>query len=129
MIHHLTLHLSRRLVDRCGTTDDLATSSPFLSPLSLPHGGAQRHASPFRDSFLPSHFLSASSSPSLYCALQDCLDKPCRSCYVPVPFQFACLYCGQEVFVGPNGFPSSVSHVFVGDVVSVGDAEDSSTRH
>ena len=70
----------------------------------------------------PISFLSASPSPSLYCALQDCLGKPCRSCYVPVPFQFASLYCGQEVFVGPNGLRSSVSHLVVGDMVSVGDA-------
>ena len=26
--------------------------------------------------------------------------------------------------MGPNGWPSSVSHLFVGDVVSVGDAEE-----
>ena len=26
--------------------------------------------------------------------------------------------------MGPNGLPSSVSHLFVGDVVSVGDAEE-----
>ena len=43
---------------------------------------------------------------------------------MPVPFQFASLYCGQEVFVGANGLPSSVWHFFVGDVVSVGDAEE-----
>ena len=49
---------------------------PFLSPLSLPHGGAQCHARPFRDVVLPSLFLSASSSPSLHCALQDCFGKP-----------------------------------------------------
>ena len=54
----------------------------------------------------------------------NCLGKPCRSCYVPVPFQFASLYCGQEVFVGSNGLPSSVSHLFVGDMVSVGDVEE-----
>ena len=42
---------------------------------------------------------------------------------MPVPFQCASFYCGQEVFVGPNGLPSSVSHLFVGDVVFVGDAE------
>ena len=28
------------------------------------------------------------------------------------------------VFVGPNGLPSSVSHLFIGDVVYVGDAEE-----
>ena len=43
---------------------------------------------------------------------------------MPVPFQFVSLYCGQEVFVGPNGLPSSVSHLLVGEVVSVGDAEE-----
>ena len=43
---------------------------------------------------------------------------------MPVPFQFASFYCGQEVFVESNGLPSSVSHLFVGDVVSVGDAEE-----
>ena len=32
--------------------------------------------------------------------------------------------------MGPNGLPSSVSHLFVGDVVSVGDAEElSETSH
>ena len=66
-------------------------------------------------------FLSA--SPSLYCAVQDCLGKPCRSCYVPVPFQFASLSCSQEFFVGPNGLPSSVSLLFVGGVVYVCDAQ------
>ena len=30
---------------------------PFISPLSLPHWGAQRHASPFRDVVLPSTIL------------------------------------------------------------------------
>ena len=63
---------------------------------------------------------------SLYRALQDCLGKPCRSCYVPVPFQLASVYCGQEVFEGPNDLPSSVSNLFVEDVVSVGDAEERS---
>ena len=76
-----------------------APSIPLVSPLGLPHGGAQHHASPFRDVVIPSLFLSA-SSPSLYCALQDCLGKPCRSCYMPIPVQFASLYCGQGVFVG-----------------------------
>ena len=66
------------LVDRWGATDDLATSSLHSSrlALSLPHGGAQCHARPFRDVVLPSLFLSASSSPVLHCALQDCLGKP-----------------------------------------------------
>ena len=73
---------------------------------------------PVHSGMLSSHlFLSASSSPSLPCALQDCLGKPCRSCYMPVPFQFASFYCGQAIFVGSNGLPSSVSHLFVGDVV------------
>ena len=44
--------------------------------------------------------------------------------YMPVLFQFASLYCGQEVFVVPNGFPSSVSHLFLGDVIYVVDAEE-----
>ena len=30
----------------------------------------------------------------------------------------------KEVFVGPNGLPNSVSHLFFRDVVSVGDAEE-----
>ena len=42
---------------------------------------------------------------------------------MPVPFQFATYYCGQEVFVGPNGLPS-ISQLFVGDMVSVGEAEE-----
>ena len=32
--------------------------------------------------------------------------------------------CGQEVFVGSNGLPSCVSDLFVGDVISVCDAEE-----
>ena len=69
-------------------------------------------------------FLSSSSFPSLHCDLQDCLGKHSKSCYVPIPFQFASFYCGQEVFVGLNGLPSSISHLFIGHVVSVGDAEE-----
>ena len=105
-------HLSRSLVDRWGATDDLATSSLHSSRLSA-FLMAAPSIMPFRDVVLPSRFLSASSSPSLHCALQDCLDKPCRSCYVPVPFQFASLYCGQEVFVGPNGLLNFVLESFI----------------
>ena len=31
--------------------------------------------------------------------------------------------------MGPNGLPSSVSHLFVGDVVSVGDSERNGTAN
>ena len=118
-------HLSRNLSEPLGRHRWPGNRlPPFISPLSLPHGGAQCHARPFRDVVLLYMFLSASFSPSLHCALQDWLGKPWRSCYVPVPFQFALLYCGQEVFVGPNGLPCSVSHLFIWDVVSVGDAEE-----
>ena len=109
------------LVDRWGATDDLATSSLHSSRLSA-FLMAAPSVMPVHSGMLSSHifFLSSSSSPSLHCALQDCLGKPWTSCYVPVPFQIASFYCGQEVFAGPNGLPSSVSHLFVGDVVSVG---------
>ena len=43
---------------------------------------------------------------------------------MPVSSQFTFFDCGQEVFVGSNDFPSSVSDLFVGYVVSVCDAEE-----
>ena len=41
-----------------------------------------------------------------------------------VPSQFTLFDCGQEVFVASNGLPSSVSDLFVGDVVSVREGEE-----
>ena len=89
-----TIPLSRSLVDRWGATDDLATSSLHSSHLSV----FLMAAPSVHSGMLSSHlfFLSVSPSPSLYCALQDCLGKPWRSCYVPVPFQFSSLYCCEQ---------------------------------
>ena len=46
------------------------------------------------------------------------------------PLHFVSFYSGQEFFVGSNGFPNPASHLFVGDVVFVRDAKETSeTSH
>ena len=96
-----------------GAIDDLATSSLHSSRLS-----AFLMAAP---SIMPVHsgMLSSHLFFCLPLLLPPCPCPAGLSCYVPVPFQFASRYCGQEVFVGPNGLPSSVSHLFVGDLISM----------
>ena len=116
-LHH-HLYLSRSLVDRWGVTYDQATGSLHFShlPLTSQPSSWRRPMScqSIPGCCLPIYFLSASPSPSLYCAMQDRLGRPYISCHVPVSFQFTSLYCGQKVFVGPNGLPNYVSHHFVG---------------
>ena len=112
MVH---LHLSRCLSGPLGATDDLATNSLHSSRLST---------------FL----MAAPSVMSVYSGMLSshlffCLPRLLPPCTVPKILLCArtisvCVYCGQEVFVGPNGWPSSVSHLFVGDMVSVGEAEE-----
>ena len=123
-------HLSHSLGDRWGTTRPGNQHSPFLPFLCSPHGVAQFQTRPVPDVIFPSFLLSASPSPSPYSALEDCLGKAWTSCDVPIPLHFASFYSGQEFFVGSNGLSNPASHLFVGDMVFVRDAEETSkTSH
>ena len=97
-------------VDRWGITDDLATSSLHSSRLSA-FLMAAPSVKPVHSGMLSSHLFL-------------CLPLLCLPRYVAVPSKFSLFDCGQEVYVGSNGLPSSVSYLFVGDVVSVRDAEE-----
>ena len=57
-------------------------------------------------------------------ALQDGLCKAGYSRDVPIPFQLPSFYCGQEIFIGPNGSLESVVDLFVDYMVLVTDAKD-----
>ena len=49
---------------------------------------------------------------------------------MPIPLHFASFYREQEFSVGSNGFPNLASQLFVGDVVLVRDAKETSeTSH
>ena len=126
----LFIYLSHSLGDRWGTTRPGNQHSPFLSFLCSPHGVAQFQTRPIPNVIFPSFSLSASLSPSPYSALEDCLGKSRGACYMPIPPHFASFNSGQEFFVGSNGFPNPASHLFVGAVVSVRDAKETSeTAH
>ena len=125
----LSIYLSHSPGDHWGTTQPCNQHSPFLSFLCSPHGVAQCQTCPIPDVIFPSFSLSA-SPPSPYSALEDCLGKSRSSCDMPIPLHLASFYSGQEFFVGSNGFPNPASHLFVGDVVFVRDAKETSeTSH
>ena len=123
---YLSIYLSHNFGDRWGTTRPGNQHSPFLSFLCSPHGVTQFQTRPIPDVIFPSFSLSASPSPSQCSALEDCLGKSRSSCDMPIPLHFASFYSGQEFFVGSNGFPNPASHLFVGDVVFVRDAKETS---
>ena len=126
----LSIYLSHSLGDRWGTTRPGNQHSPFLSFLCSPHGVAQFQTRPVLDVIFPSFSLSASPSPSLCSALEDCLGKSRSSCDMPIPLYFVSSNSGQEFFVGSNDFPNPASHLFVGDGVFVRDAKETSeTSH
>ena len=124
------MYPSHSLGDHWGTTQPGYQHSPFLSFLCSTHGVAQFQTCPILDVIFPSFSLSASPSPSPYSALEDCLGKSRSSCDMLIPLHFASFYSGQEFFIGSNGFPNPASHLFVGDVVFVQDAKETSeTSH
>ena len=130
MIKLLSIYLSHSFGDHWGTTRPGNQHSPFLSFLCSPHGVAQLQTRPIPDVIFPSFSLSAPPSPSLYSALENCLGKSRSSCDMPIPLHFASFYSGQEFFVGSDGFPNPASHLFVGAVVFVRDAKETSeTSH
>ena len=112
---HLHLHLSRSLVDRWDDTDDLATSSLHSSRLSAFLMAAY--------SVMPVHsgMLSSRLFFCLPLLLPPCT-VPCRivlaspADLVTCPYHFSLrLFTVVKMFVGPNGLPSSVSHLLVRD--------------
>ena len=123
---YLSIYLSLSRGDRWGTTRSSIQHSPFLSFLCSAHGVTQFQTSPIPDVIFPSISLSASPLPSLYSALGDGLGKSRSSCDIPIPLHFASFYSGQEFFIGSNGFPNPASYLFVGDVVFVRDAKETS---
>ena len=130
VIEHLSIYLSiYSLWDRWGTTRPGNQHSPFLSFLCSPHGVAQFQTHPIPYVIFQSFSLSA-SPPSPYSALEDCLGKSRSSFDMPIPLHFASFYSGQEFFVGSSGFLNPASHLFVGDVVFVRNAKETSeTSH
>ena len=125
----ISIYLSHSLGDRSGTTQHGNQHSPFLSFLCSPHSVTLFQTHPILDVIFPSFSLSA-SPPSAYSTLEDCLGKFRSCCDMPIPLHFASFYSGQEFFVGSNGFPNSASHLFVGDLVFVRDAKETSeTSH
>ena len=127
---YLSIYVSHSLGDRWGTTRPGNQHSPFPSFLCSPHGVAQFQTRPIPDAIFSSFSLSASHSPSPYSAPEDCLGKSRSSCDMPIPLHFASFYSEQEFFLGSNGFPNPASHIFVGDVVFVRDAKETSeTSH
>ena len=127
---YISIYLSHSLGDRWGTTRYGNQQSPFLSFFCSRRGVAQFQTRPISDVIFPSFSLSAFASPSSYSALENCLGKSRSSCDMPIPLHFASFYSGQEFFVGSNGFPNPAPHLFVGDVVFVRDAKETSeTSH
>ena len=61
----------------------------------------------------PSLFLLPFPSPSLCDALYDHLFKSCRSCYKPIPSQFAFSHGDEKIFIGPY----SISDIDTGYLV------------
>ena len=45
---------------------------------------------------------------------------------MPIPSQFAFLHSGEKIFKGPNGLSDSVPHFLICNMISVGDAQESS---
>ena len=126
---YLSIYLSIYVIvlGTVGAPHDLATNIRHSSPSSAL---AQFQTRPIPDVIFPSFSLSTSPSPSPYSTLEDCLGKPRSSYDMPIPLPFASFYSGQEFFVGSNGFPNPASHLFVGDVVFVRDAKETSeTSH
>ena len=85
---NLSIYLSYSLGDRWGTTQPGNQLSPFLLFLCSPHGVAQFQTRPIPDVIFPPFSLSASASPFLYSALEDCLGKFRSSCNMPIPLHF-----------------------------------------
>ena len=126
----ISIYLSHSLGGRWGTKRPGNQHSPFLSFLCSLHGVAQFQTLPIPDVIFPPFSLSTSPSPSPYSTLEDCLGKSRSSCDMPMSLHFASFYSGQEFFVGSNGFPIPALHLFVGDVVFVRDAKETSeTSH
>ena len=127
---YLSIYLSHSFGNRWSTTRPGNQHSPFLLFLCSPHGVAQFQTRPIPDVIFSSFPLSVSPSLSPYSALEDCPGQSRSSCDMPIPLHFASFYSGQEFFVGSNGFPNPASHLFVGDVVCVRDAKETSeTSH
>ena len=101
------------------------TWQPTIAIPLIPLLSSQRRSVPIPDVIFPSFSLSASPSPSSYSALEDR-----SSCDMPIPLHFASFHGGQEFFIGSNVFPNPASHLFIGDVVFVRDAKETSeTSH
>ena len=131
---HLSIYLSIYpiVLGTVGAPHHLATnirhSSRYSALLT-----ASLSSKPAQSRMLSSHHmlcLPLLLSPSPYSALEDCLGKSRSSGDMFIPLHFASFYSGQEFFIGSNGFPNRASHFFVGDVVFVRDAKETSeTSH
>ena len=84
------LHLSRSLLGRWDATDDLATRSLHSSRLSA-FLMAAPSVMPVHSGMLSSHLFFCLLLPPCTVPCRIVLATPvtCRSCHVPVPFQFA----------------------------------------
>ena len=114
------------LVDRWGATDDLATSSLHSCRLSA-FLMAAPSVMPVHSGMLSSHlfFCLPRLLPPCTVPCRIVLASPEDLVMCPYHFSLRRFTVVKRSSWGPcNDLPSSVSHLFVGDVVSVGDAEE-----
>ena len=130
---YLSIYLSicPIVLETVGAPHDLATNIPYSSRSSALLT-ASLSSKPVQSQMLSSHrFLCVPLLlPPRTVPWRTVLASPRSSCDMPIPLHFASFYSGQEFFVGSNGFPNPASHIFVGDVVFVRDAKETSeTSH
>ena len=76
--------------------------------------GAQ--SCPLIDVVDPTRLLSASSTPSIHCALQNCFGETCQSHEITKPLQCASSHRSQTFFMAANEFFNEATDFLVGDV-------------
>ena len=103
------------------TTTFLHSSLPSAFRRALPN------PNPVHSDILSSHLL--------FCLAFFLLPRtmPCRiicwPCYVPIPSQFALPHSVYKVLMRPNSMPDSVPHLFIPNMIPVGDAQKSSEAY
>ena len=115
-------HLSINQEGHWGTTDDSQPVSSIFTVLHCPLGLSELQTCPLPDVVFPPLLLSALSSSSFHCALQDGLSQTWWTGNMTIPLQFAFLYGGQEVFVWSDCSLDLGMEFLVGNVIFVWNA-------